>query len=65
MYPGKCIHIYKLSQVSDLLDSSGSDYNKSDDDPTFKISMCSKIEIDSSENPEGMVFNTCVTIGLF
>ena len=55
MYPGKSTQRYTLSQVRALLDSSDSDYDESDNDPTFKISMCSKSEINSSEDPEGMV----------
>ena len=54
-FDGKSIHRYTLSQVRALLDSSDSDYDESDNDPTFKISMCSKSEINSCENPEGMV----------
>ena len=55
MYPGKSTQRYTLSQVRALLDSSDSDYDESDNDPTFKISMCSKSEINSSEDPEAMV----------
>ena len=55
MYPEKCIHRYTLSHVRALLDSSDSDYDESDNDPTFKISICSKSEINSSEDPEGMI----------
>ena len=55
MYPGKSTQRYTLSQVRALLDSSDSDYDESDNDPTFKISMCSKSEINCSEDPEGMV----------
>ena len=54
MHPEKSIHIYTLSQVRALLGISDSDYDESDDDPTFKISMCSKSEIDSFEDPESM-----------
>ena len=59
MNPGKSIHIYTLSQVRSLLDSSDSAYDESDNDPTITISMCSKSEINSSEDPEGMVECMC------